>query len=211
MTPDLLGFTIAHRAMRGDTRRMAVLATDLAAGRQTADAARAAAISEDVALLCASIHHHHTMEDEMLWPVIERSAGAEVDLRDLSDDHSELDPLLEEITAQAARFAATRDASALAPALTRLADMLDEHIEEEERLIFPIITEYVSVADWETVENAVRKGGNIKFDLPRIERYARPDELARLRRMAGPVLTVMLALLRGGYRRRQRLVFGQAA
>ncbi|GII03072.1 hemerythrin domain-containing protein [Planobispora takensis] len=210
MTPDLLGFTIAHRAMRGDTRRMAVLATELAAGRQSAGAARAAAISEDVALLCRSIHHHHTMEDEMLWPVIERSAGAEVDLRDLSDDHSELDPLLEEITAQAARFAATRDASALATALTRLADMLDEHIEEEERLIFPIITEYVSVADWETVENAVRKGGNIKFDLPRIEHYARPDELARLRRLAGPVLTVMLALLRGGYRRRQRLIFGQA-
>ncbi|GAA3443740.1 hemerythrin domain-containing protein [Planomonospora venezuelensis] len=211
MTPDLLGFTIAHRAMRGDARRLADLATELAAGRQSAGAARATAISEDVATLCKSIHHHHTIEDRLLWPVIERSAGAEVDLRDLSDDHSELDPLLDEITTHAARFASARDAAALAPALTRLADMLDEHIEEEERLLFPIITKYVPVADWERVENAVRKGGNMRFDLPRIEHYARPDELARLHRAAGPVLALLLALVRPGYRRRRRLVFGPPA
>jgi iron-sulfur cluster repair protein YtfE (RIC family) len=211
MTPELLGFQITHRAMRADTRRLADLTTQLTEGRQVTDPARARAIAEFITTLNQGIHHHHTMEDEVLWPVLERSAGVELDLRDLSDDHTDLDPLLAEINGQAAAFASTGDASALAKSLTRLADMLDEHITEEERLLFPIIKKYVSVADWEMVETAVRKGGNVKIDLPRIEQYARPDELARLRKLAGPMLTLMLSLFRRGHRRRQRLVFGPLA
>ncbi|MGW0061075.1 hemerythrin domain-containing protein [Streptosporangium sandarakinum] len=211
MAPELLGFQLTHRAMRGDTRRLATLAAELAEGRQTADPARARAVSEYVRALCAGIHHHHTMEDRALWPVLERSAGAEVDLRDLSDDHSALDPLLNEIDGQAVAFATTRDASALASSLARLADMLDEHIEEEERLLFPVIMKYVSAADWKKVEDAVRKGTKASVELPKIEQYARSEELARLRRLAGPVLSVLLALFRGGHRRRQRLVFGPLA
>ncbi|MEV6860414.1 hemerythrin domain-containing protein [Streptosporangium subroseum] len=210
-TPELLGFQINHRAMRGEVRRLAGLATELAAGRQSADAARTTAIAGFITTLSHGIHHHHTMEDQLLWPVIQRSAGAEVDLRDLSDDHSELDSLLAEVGDQAAAFVSAGDASALAASLTRLADMLDEHITEEERLIFPIIMKYVSVADWKKVEDAVRKGGNFKDDLPRIEQYARPEELARLRKLAGPALSVMLILLRGGHRRRQRFIFGPLA
>ncbi|MEU9833508.1 hemerythrin domain-containing protein [Streptosporangium sp. NPDC048047] len=211
MTPELLGFQLTHRAMRGDTRRLATLAAELTEGRQTADPARARTVSEYIRTLCAGIHHHHTMEDRVLWPVLERSAGAEVDLRDLSDDHSSLDPLLNEIDGQAAAFATTRDASALASSLTRLADLLDEHIEEEERLLFPVIAKYVSVADWKRVEDAVRKGTKPGVELPRIEQYARPEELARLRKLAGPMLTVLLAVFRGGHRRRQRQIFGPLA
>ncbi|MEU0482282.1 hemerythrin domain-containing protein [Streptosporangium sp. NPDC006013] len=211
MTPELLGFQITHRAMRADTRRLADLTAQLTEGRQVTDPARARAIAEFITTLNQGIHHHHTMEDEVLWPVLERSAGVELDLRDLSDDHADLDPLLAEINGQAAAFASTGDASALAKSLTRLADMLDEHITEEERLLFPIIKQYVSVADWEMVETAVRKGGNVKLDLPRIEQYARPDELARLRKLAGPMLTLMISLFRRGHRRRQRLVFGPLA
>ena len=148
--PELLGFQINHRAMRGEVRRLAGLATELAAGRQSADAARTTAIAGFITTLSHGIHHHHTMEDQLLWPAIQRSAGAEVDLRDLSDDHSELDSLLAELNDQAAAFVSTGDASALAVSLTRLADMLDEHITEEERLIFPIIKKkYVSVAEEE--------------------------------------------------------------
>ncbi|MER6825540.1 hemerythrin domain-containing protein [Streptosporangium sp. NPDC000563] len=211
MTPELLGFQITHRAMRGDVRRLAALATQLAEGRQSADQTRARAIADFITTLNRGIHHHHTMEDKVLWPVLERSAGAEVDLRDLSDDHADLDPLLAEIDGQAAAFASTGDASALAKSLTRLADMLDEHITEEERLLFPIIRKYVSVADWHRVETEVRKGGNVRIDLPRMEQYAEPDEMARLRKLAGPPLTVMLSLFRRGHRRRQRLIFGPLA
>jgi iron-sulfur cluster repair protein YtfE (RIC family) len=107
--PELLGFQINHRAMRGEVRRLAGLATELAAGRQSADAARTTAIAGFITTLSHGIHHHHTMEDQLLWPAIQRSAGAEVDLRDLSDDHSELDSLLTELNDRAAAFVSTGD------------------------------------------------------------------------------------------------------
>ncbi|GAB3137048.1 hemerythrin domain-containing protein [Microbispora hainanensis] len=203
-TPNLLGFRIAHRAMRTDSRRLADVTAEIAAGRQPCGPERAAAIREYATKLCRGIHHHHKAEDDHLWPLLVRSAGAEIDLSELSEDHSELDPLLEEIQAVAG------DPAELAKPLRRLADLLDEHIQEEERTIFPIIMRHVSGEDWEEMEQHVRKGGDVRFELPRIEQHALPEELAELRRLAGPVLVVMLALMRRGHRRRERLVFGSA-
>ncbi|WP_089155960.1 hemerythrin domain-containing protein [Micromonospora sp. NBS 11-29] len=218
--PNLIGFRINHRTMRSDTRRLAELLSRMADGEITYDRRRATALRTYLRLLCDGIHHHHRMEDEVLWPVLERSAGAEIDLRELSDDHAALDPVLDEVRGGAddlaAAFAPGAEGSGraravagrLAAGLARLRDLLDEHIEEEERLIFPVIRRYVSVADWNTVEQAVRKGGALRFELPRIERYARPEELAELRAVAGPVLRLMLAALRPGFRRREATVFG---
>ncbi|WP_169951554.1 hemerythrin domain-containing protein [Microbispora sp. H11081] len=203
-TPNLLGFRITHRAMRADSRRLAEVTAEIAAGRQPCGPERAAAIREYVTKLCRGIHHHHKAEDDRLWPLLVRSAGAEVDLSELSEDHSELDPLLDEITSVAG------DPVELAKPLRRLADLLDEHIEEEERTIFPIIARHVSGKDWEELERHVRKGGDARFELPRIERHARPEEMRELRALAGPILVVMLALLRRAHLRRERLVFGAA-
>ncbi|WP_248964743.1 hemerythrin domain-containing protein [Sphaerisporangium perillae] len=211
-TPDVLGIRIAHRAMRGDVRRLAVTMAEVAGGRQPCDQARAAAIAGFVTKLCESIHHHHTTEDTVMWPVLERSAGAEVDLSDLTDDHAELDPLLNEVHTAAVAFMTDRSqAHRLAAVLATLADLLDGHIEEEERTLFPIIEKYVSTADWLTVETAARKGSSIGFELPRIGQYATPEELAELRKLASPILYLMLTLMRGPHRRRQRLIFGSPA
>ncbi|WBB71335.1 hemerythrin domain-containing protein [Micromonospora sp. WMMD1128] len=218
--PNLVGFRINHRTMRADTRRLAELADRVATGQIRYDRRRAGALRTYVRLLCDGIHHHHRMEDEVLWPVLERSAADEIDLRELSDDHASLDPVLDEARAAvddlAAVFASGDAGSArvrvaagrLATVLAHLRDLLDEHIEEEERLVFPVIRRYVSVADWDSVERAVRKGGALRFELPRIERYAQPDELAELKRTAGPVLRLTLAALRPGFRRREARVFG---
>ncbi|MEU1720425.1 hemerythrin domain-containing protein [Nonomuraea sp. NPDC005692] len=209
MAPNMLGFRITHRAMRGDTRRLAEVMSAIAAGEQQAGQERLRAITTFTAKLCAGIHHHHQAEDNVLWPVIVRSAGAEVDLSDLTDDHAALDPLLEEITTAGTQLGTDGQAARrMAKSLAALADLLDEHIEEEERLIFPVVAKYVSEADWEKVETEVRKGGDVRFDLPRIAQYAQPEELAELRRLAGPVLMVLLALMRRGHRRRQSLIFG---
>ncbi|MEU8192883.1 hemerythrin domain-containing protein [Microbispora amethystogenes] len=202
--PNLLGFRITHRAMRADSRRLADATGEIAAGRQPCGPERAAAIKNYVVKLCQGIHHHHKAEDDHLWPLLVRSAGAEVDLSELSEDHSELDPLLAEIQSVAG------DPAELAKPMRRLADLLDEHIAEEERQLFPVIMRHVTAKDWEELEKHVRKGGDPRFELPRIERHARPEELAELRKLAGPVLVVMLALLRPGHRRRERLVFGAA-
>ncbi|WP_432968167.1 hemerythrin domain-containing protein [Dactylosporangium sp. CA-233914] len=210
--PNLLGITINHRSMRGDTRRFAEVTRAIADGSVPGTPGRAKAIQRYLTSLCDGIHHHHQAEDDVLWPILHATAGAEVDLAELTDDHAQLDPILDRIRAESAALAATpgdRAAAAnLSDTLATLRDLLDEHIDDEERTVFPVIRRYVSGEQWQHVEEAVRKGGRMSFELPRIERYATAEELDELYRMAGPVLRLMLATVRPGFLRRERLIFG---
>jgi iron-sulfur cluster repair protein YtfE (RIC family) len=207
-TPDLLGMRLAHRMMRGDLHRLTAVTERVAAGATYSAASRKALVSW-VRTLCHEIHHHHTVEDELTWPLIARSAGTAVDLAPLSDDHAALDPLLDEIRAAADELAATGSAGRLAAALARVRDELDEHIETEEAELFPVIERYVPVAGWLEMEKKLRKGGApLRFVLPRVVETATPDELARITAEAGPVLGMLAGLLRRGHEKRVRLVFG---
>ncbi|WP_214109602.1 hemerythrin domain-containing protein [Acrocarpospora catenulata] len=210
--PDLTGIRIIHRAMRGDLHRLVALTEAASTGQTTFTPARAAALAAYIGQVRHAIHVHHTREDEIVWPLLERSAGAAVDLADLSEDHSVLDPLLAEMVAAADAFAnGTGQPGALASAVRKLSDLLDEHIEEEERRIFPVIQKYVTGEEWEQTEKKFRKGGDVRFELAWVSEYTTPEERAFLRAKAGPMLTLMLALIRPGHRRRQRLLFGSAA
>ncbi|TYQ11099.1 UNVERIFIED_ORG: hemerythrin HHE cation binding domain-containing protein [Gordonia westfalica J30] len=93
VTPDLTGMKIAHRAMLDDTRRFAEILGRIGAG-EPCDNRRRRAIGDYLTQLCAAIHHHHTIEDEIVWPILTASAGAAVDVRELQDDHTELEALL---------------------------------------------------------------------------------------------------------------------
>ncbi|AEA24228.1 hemerythrin domain-containing protein [Pseudonocardia benzenivorans] len=216
-TPDLLGLRLLHRAMRAELHRTTALAERLADVRTGCSPRRARAVDKWVRDLCAEIHHHHTAEDLDAWPVIAARAGAAVDLTELSDDHAALDPLLDRVRAAAAALATGRPeeqpalAAELAAALSVVRDELDEHIDAEERDVFPVIEQYVPAAEWAGVERAVRarKGGpGIAFQLPRIVAAATPAESAAMRKVAGPVLIALLTVVGPAHRRRVRLVFG---
>ncbi len=80
------------------------LTSAFADGGMTCTPRRARAVARYVNLLCDSVHHHHTTEDQILWPVIEASAGGSVDLTELTEDHAALDPRLDRLRALAAGF-----------------------------------------------------------------------------------------------------------
>lgn len=163
-------------------------------------------------MLCDSIHHHHTTEDAVLWPVIQASAGDHVDLSELIDDHAALDPRLEQLRARAAAFRLSMGdrhiAGLMAIELAELAALLTEHINDEEMEVFPLITEHVSVADWATVERAARDGSRMSFDGPRSVAVMTDDERALLAQQTGIGLRILLAGLMVLHRRRERAVFG---
>ncbi|MFC5137707.1 hemerythrin domain-containing protein [Actinomycetospora rhizophila] len=213
---DLLGITLGHRAMCADSRRLADLAARVVDGTERVDRTRAVAIARWVGRLADEILHHHEAEDDVLWPVLEARAGDRVDLAALTDDHAALDPLLVQVRAAADDLAQAPADAAAARALARhlgaLADLLAEHIAEEEREVFPIILAHVPQHEWHGVEAAVRdRGGDMGFVLPRVAAVASPEQRAALRRVAGPVLTVLLPLTRRRLRRAERLVFGGAS
>ncbi|WP_234711847.1 hemerythrin domain-containing protein [Mycolicibacterium setense] len=210
--PDLLGITLAHRAMLADLRRL----TELAAAVRDRDVictpGRARAIARYLEWLCDSIHHHHTTEDTVVWPVIRASAGNHVDLSELTDDHAALDPRLDQLRARAAAFRLSMGdrqiAALMAIELDELTALLTEHINDEELEVFPLITEHVSVADWESVERAARDGSRLSFDGPRSLAVMTEEERSTLAQHVGIGFRVLLSVLRLIHRRRERAVFG---
>ena len=204
---DVLGMRLAHRTMLRDAARLTTRAEQLAASAAGDPRALAGYVRD----WADSVHHHHSVEDEILWPVLVESAGPHVDLSELSDDHAALDPMLARLRAAADAFA-TRPgedtATALATVLAELRDTLTEHIGEEEATVFPVIERYVSVQDWAQVEARIQKRAKLSFEAPRVVLAATPAELATLKAEGGLAIRLLIALLVPPFRRRERAVFG---
>ncbi|MEW2483628.1 hemerythrin domain-containing protein [Mycobacterium sp. NPDC049093] len=210
--PDLLGISLAHRAMVTDVGRVATLTSAFADGGMTCTPRRARAVARYVNLLCDSVHHHHTTEDQILWPMIEASAGGSVDLTELTEDHAALDPRLDRLRALAAGFRLnvgdSESAAPLAAGLTELHGLLHEHIADEEREIFPVIRQYVSVDDWAAVEKAAQRSGRMSFDGPRTVAVMTEQERVALSETVSPILLALITVLSVRHRRFDRRVFG---
>lgn len=209
--PDLSGILLAHRAMVTDIGRLADLTTAIAQRRTPCSAKRARSIARYVDLMCESIHHHHTMEDDVLWPVIESSAAGLVDLTELTDDHATLDPRLDRLRASATAFARSGDTELARPLAAGLADLhrlLHAHIADEERELFPVIRRHVTTADWEAVETAARKTGRLSFDGPRVLAVATDAERATIAGAVPAPLMMLLRYLVWRHNRFARAVFG---
>jgi hypothetical protein len=204
---DLLGIRIAHRIMRRDARRLARIAAAWADGSDPLTGRRRRVFGRWVEGLCLDVHHHHATEDDHLWPILERRAGAEIDLAPLSDDHAALDPVLDDVRGAFVVAAAGGRVDPLVERLTHLGDLLDEHIVEEERNMFPVILQFVPRSDWETVEKAARAGGaGIRWVLPRIVEVATPEEYATMTASAPKPLLILMKLLLPRYRRESALL-----
>lgn len=88
---------------------------------------------------------HFALEEEVLFPVMERMPEAEELIKRLLQEHREIEKLVQELV----------QSSLLATNLRRLADLLEEHIRQEERLLFPLFQRHVSAEIVTKVEQAV--------------------------------------------------------
>ncbi len=211
-TPVLL----THRAMLTDAARLTALLTDLAQTRAPIETRRAAAIRDHLVALGTELHEHHSREDDIAWPVIAASAGAAVDLTPLTEDHTTLAPLIDTMVTAARAFATdpTGQVGPLAHSMRELSELLHEHIPEEERDVLPVISRYVSVPDWEAVEHKMRAGMSLRhlaWLMPRMERFATPQELAQVLDKDGWVCRLLLTLTRRRYHRHEQLIFGSGS
>ena len=206
--PDLSGITMAHRAMIADVGRLADLLAAVARGAHVC--ARPKEVDRYIRLLCDSIHHHHTVEDEVLWPIITASAGSFVDLSELTDDHAALDPRLARIKTLSTTFRTAPGQTTAAPLAAALADLhqlVCEHIADEEREVFELIRRHVSVPDWDIVEKAAQRAGKMSFDGPRVVGAATEEEYARMAAAANPLLLAFIKLMTRRHKKFERKVF----
>lgn len=205
---DLTVGYVEHRAIRADLKRL-VEALEKATAMPHD---RSAAIRTYLDRLIFAIVRHHRIEDDGLWPLLAASAGEPLGLEELSEDHVELDALLERVGASAARFATGPEAEGetLSRLVRELRDLLEGHLAREEETVFPAVARYVSKPDYDRFERAARKQftvGDLTFMGPWMAKYASRAE--RDRALAPTWLyRVILSLGRPSYRRLERRAFG---
>lgn len=213
--PDLTDYTVVHRAMRVDIRRLADTVDGVVNGATTLTADRARALRDYLAAVSGEIESHHRIEDDYVWPVLVSVAAHPADLAGLTRDHDELDPLLGRAGTLASALAAgppeRRVAADLAATLNQLSDLLDRHILDEEREIFPLIRDRVRVRDYQWLQARFRgnvRPGLLPFLVPWAVRHATPEEARHMLAEAPWVFSLLLRMFRGGFARRERLIFG---
>lgn len=210
--PDLTGFSVVHRAMLEDVRRLAKITTVFAAAPATLTRARASAMSKYVGELAAEIHHHHSREDDIIWPVILDCAGASADLLPFTDDHRVLAPILDRAAAAAVglRRDAARHIGELAVSIAELDQLLHDHIPDEEAEVFPLIRRFVPAHVWRDTERRMSKGvppGHIPWLMGWIDRFATEQERRHIRTTAPTIFVLVLAIGRTRFASLERKVF----
>jgi hemerythrin-like domain-containing protein len=148
-TVDTREMVAVHSAFRREFRQ----APDLIRSVGDGDRARAAVVGEHVQLMLDMLHHHHSGEDELLWPKLQTRVAAElapiVEL--MERQHEGIHAVLEEALPLLARWradAAAADRDGLADALTRLNVLLVEHLAAEEEQLLPIAARSVTQDEW---------------------------------------------------------------
>ncbi|MGY1698380.1 hemerythrin domain-containing protein [Geodermatophilus sp. SYSU D00766] len=214
---DVTRLALAHRALRRGCRLLADVAAEVAGGAPCPPERRRALVAFGRAVL-GEVRAHTEREDAVLWPVVAACAGAHAaDLQPLTEDHAALRALIGRAGAALPGLAAADPAAAgaSATALAELADALDEHVEEEEREVFPVVRRCVSVRDLARYEARCARGTGLRqaaFALPWLADTCRdPAERAGLLAATPAPLRVVLRLAEPGWRRRRDLVVGTAA
>jgi hypothetical protein len=116
------------------------------------DVEQVARVSAHAAEVYGALHHHHTGEDELLWPRLHARAEMDGELIDrMEAQHERIGELLETVEHllpawSAAPAVEIRDE--LAARMRELSAALDEHLAEEEERILPLAARHVTEAEW---------------------------------------------------------------
>lgn len=160
---DTWDMVVVHRYFR---REFALL-PELVRGVAARDGKHALLVGDWVAELITSLHHHHTGEDELLWPVLLQrvTLAAELVFR-MEAQHVRVSTLLDSAAAllpawQGGAEVDVRDR--LAAVLAEVAGLLDEHLDEEEQQILPLVEKHLTTAEWAELgdrgKDSMPKGG----------------------------------------------------
>ncbi|MDT4925058.1 MAG: hypothetical protein QOG01_2771 [Pseudonocardiales bacterium] len=147
---DVRMMVVVHCGFRRELGLAAPAVRSVVAG----DSRRAATIADHVTLFTDAVHHHHTIEDEMLWDrLIERvPAETKALVHLMEQQHGSVAALLAgcpDLVGRWRKGATAADRDALAGHLDRLVAALGEHLDAEEAHVLPLMARYVTSEEWE--------------------------------------------------------------
>jgi hemerythrin-like domain-containing protein len=144
-------------------RRELRLASGVIRGVAESDRARAEVVCDHLEYVTRALHHHHSIEDELMWPrLLDRVPEDLASIVHLMESqHEQVDALIQEIRSLFPTFRATADAGSR----DRLAELFDtlhahlvEHLDAEEERLLPIAARTLTQAEWDEMGEAGRTG-----------------------------------------------------
>ena len=204
---DTWEMVVVHRMFRREFRAMPGLIRAVTAG----NTARSELIGEHIATLTETLHHHHSGEDELLWPkLLERVGSLNTELvQRMEAQHETVATQLSTVDTLLPRWRATADASTrdeLAGVLTLVSTALDEHLDDEEREVLPLVSIYVTQAEWHALgergKESLPKGPKGFVLLGMLLEEATPSERVRFLGILPPPVRFFYKLLGAGIHRR---------
>jgi iron-sulfur cluster repair protein YtfE (RIC family) len=187
-----------------------------AAVRAAGDTRRIRVVSDHLAFLTASLHHHHLAEDEHLWPkLLDRVPDELAPIVHLKEaQHERVGELLHEIERVRAAWRSEADRDELARLLDRLYVSLCEHLDAEEERLLPIAARNITLEEWHQFGEAAIKSLR-KPDLPlvlgMIQYEGDPEVVAEMVRDAPRILQLVIPpLSRRAFRKHALAVHGTA-
>ncbi|GAB1818951.1 hemerythrin domain-containing protein [Herbidospora sp. RD11066] len=181
------------------------------------DRRRTAIVADHATLFLSLLHHHHTIEDEMLWAaLLERIPGELAPLvQVMQSQHEQVETLLARARAgveQWRRTASAPDGEALAVVLSDLCTALFEHLHAEETHLLPLMARHITPGEWaEFTERGMasipKRLMFLGFGMMIYE--GDPEAIAlELRKVPAPLRRLLPPLGRRAFRRYARRVHG---
>jgi hemerythrin-like domain-containing protein len=202
-----------HLAFRRELR----LAPGLLRSVEHGDRLRAGIVANHLDLLDRFLHHHHTIEDEMLWPkLLERVPVEIAPIVELMErQHHTVAELLERtvvLRAEWRQYADSARAAELAALYTRLHDRLVEHLDAEEQHVMPLVEACITEDEWTAIGKAAQRGTPLKDGPRMLGMLAYDAEASAIRTMLGavpaPLRGVVLTVGRRAYGKHAKRVYG---
>jgi hemerythrin-like domain-containing protein len=170
---------IIHRVFR----REAALLLRFVTAVRTGDVVRARRIAGAFREYEVGLHHHHALEDQLIWPKLrERARLYDEQITQMELQHGQVDDTLERVRGLLGKFEETagdETRAELAAALAEHRGVLVEHLDDEEMHTLPLVAEHLTVAEWDEVG---RRGletvpkNKVMLALGAILEEATPDE-----------------------------------
>ena len=126
------------------------------------DSRRSRVVGDHLDFLCRALHHHHTIEDRLLWPLLLERVPEELAplVHLMESQHEKVDALIDEISAVLPAWTKNADgasAERLAVLFDTLYVHLAEHLDAEEDRLLPLAARCMTQAEWDLMGETARR------------------------------------------------------
>lgn len=142
---------LVHRVFRREFHAAAWLVETVRAG----DVARARVVGDHLVFILSALHHHHTAEDDHVWPKLQtRAASNDADIQRMVDEHAAIAAVVRRVETLLCPWSASADrgyGQQLAAVVSELSTLVNEHLDNEERIALPVIEQYLRDDEWQAM------------------------------------------------------------